>query len=76
MHITHTIVSKISDRENTDPINLPPLYEAVDPERLQELVESSPNDTSVAKFTYYGYQINVTGDGKTTIGEEVQSGST
>ena len=48
--------------ENVPPDELPPLYDAIDP----ELLESLPKSGTV-EFPYQGYTVIVTGDGTVTV---------
>lgn len=69
------VVRKIADRESVDPLELPPLYESVDPEALDALVETGDRSGSVRKieFVYNDYSVHVTGEGTVQIDEEVTS---
>lgn len=56
-----TIVKRVAEREGADPIDLDPLYESVDMDALESLVDSSSTDkmqVSVS-FTYYDYTVCV-----------------
>lgn len=60
------VVEKIAALERTDPTELPPLYEAVDTEALDALVESATGSDATdlrVEFTYHGHQVIVTTDG-------------
>ncbi|MFP8958838.1 HalOD1 output domain-containing protein (plasmid) [Natrialbaceae archaeon A-CW3] len=48
------IVERVSEIEEQDPLNLPPLYDSVDPDALDRLAESSK-----IQFEYLGYNITV-----------------
>lgn len=61
------IVNRIASIEDTAIDALPPLYEVLDPESLDILLESS--DTTVS-FTYCGYEITATSDGSLSITDE------
>ena len=50
-----TALDRIAAREGCDPMALPPLSEAVDPEALTTLLES-PADVTV-RFEYAGYDV-------------------
>lgn len=60
----HAVVSAVAEVEETDPVDLPPLYDAINPEALNELF-TSQSDSSVAQITfeYAGYAIVVRGSG-------------
>ena len=54
--ITETIVSEVADEEGVDPLELEPLYTAIDPDALQALYEP-PNDVTRLEFEYAGYEV-------------------
>lgn len=58
------IVMEVAERERVDPLELPPLFEAIDTEALAILLEG--DDVRVS-FTYCGYRITVTSDEQLTI---------
>lgn len=66
--VTERILNAVAYREQCDVVDLPPLYEAVDPEALQQVVE----DEAVAQiqFTYCGYQITAEQNGQIHITAE------
>jgi len=48
------IVERVGEIEEQDPLDLPPLYDSVDPDALDRLAESSK-----IQFEYLGYNITV-----------------
>lgn len=56
------IVSGVATLEGVDPVELPPLFDAVDPDALEAVFATTPSGTrrcgSVA-FTYAGYRVRV-----------------
>lgn len=50
-----TVLERISVHEDCDRTALPPLYEAVDPEAVASLLESSTD--IVVRFDYGGYRV-------------------
>ncbi|WP_339102838.1 HalOD1 output domain-containing protein [Haloterrigena salinisoli] len=48
------IVTRVSEMEGTDPLDLPPLYDSIDPEALDRLADSSD-----IRFEYAGYSIAI-----------------
>ncbi len=48
------IVDRVAKMEEQDPLDLPPLYDSVDPDALDRLSESSK-----IQFEYIGYKITV-----------------
>lgn len=59
------IVGPIADAEEVAPAELPPLYDAIDPNALS-LCLSSGMDVTI-EFTYYGHQVVVREDGEIEI---------
>ena len=62
-NISLDIVNCVAEKEHTDPLELPPLYDAVDPDALDDLVESGrQNGTTQSgriEFQYNGYTVIV-----------------
>ncbi|WP_083898767.1 HalOD1 output domain-containing protein [Natronococcus jeotgali] len=58
------VVSAVADAAGTDPLELPPLGNAINPEALNDLVgaERSPGLESIS-FEYAGYDVVVSGAG-------------
>lgn len=64
------VVEAVADREGEDPIELSePLYEVVDPDALDRLVQGADDELTLS-FGYYGYRITVHGDGEIVVTEE------
>jgi len=69
--VCHAIVVTLAVVTQTDPLDLPPLYSAVDPESLEGLV--SPSDTGPPSndvrisFTFNGYTVVVNNTGIITV---------
>lgn len=60
------VVERVAALEATDPTALPPVYETVDTDALDALVESaSKSDSSnfQIEFPYYGHEITVATNG-------------
>jgi hypothetical protein len=55
------VLAAVAESEGCDPLDLPPLYERVDPEALAAL----PRDTGFFEisFRYCGHLVTVAGDG-------------
>lgn len=62
------VVSAVADAEEVDPVELPPLYEAIEPEALNDLF-TSRSESSVGKvtFQYAGYDVVVRGTGEVEV---------
>ncbi|WP_218836421.1 HalOD1 output domain-containing protein [Halorarum salinum] len=66
------MIEAVAAREDTDSTNLDvPLFEAVDPEALNDLVRTADagSDRSPLRieFTYYGYDVSVSADGSVDV---------
>ena len=65
-----TIVSSVAAVTNTEPESLPPLYDAVDPDSLERLLRSVPDENrsnvSIA-FPFAGLHVEVAGNGEVTL---------
>lgn len=59
------VVEAVSRQTDTDPLELPPLYEAIDPNALDNLFNKGGGDSSVdsVHFDYAGHSVTVTGNG-------------
>lgn len=58
--VVDSILSAVTDVTDTDPLELPPLYEAVDGEALTALCDTSRTTTPLtAKFEYAGCLVTV-----------------
>ncbi len=61
------IVRTVAAEEGIEPTELePPLYEAIDPDALQSLLDSSDAVRTV-QFSYGGRTVEVRGDGQVTV---------
>ncbi|NIC00981.1 HalOD1 output domain-containing protein [Halobacterium sp. R2-5] len=61
------IVTKIAEENNAGVTALPPLYDTIDPEKLDALIQSL-EDGSIS-FTYAGYEVTVTSEKEVTIAD-------
>lgn len=62
------ITRAVSEKENIDAFDLSPLHDHVDTEALSAIVESGDEDL-IIEFSYYGYDISITGSGSVTVEE-------
>lgn len=59
------IVAAVSDAIDADPTSIPPLYDTVDPEALDRLLDA---ETAIeVVFEYEGHAVEITGDGTVTV---------
>ncbi|WP_255195231.1 HalOD1 output domain-containing protein [Halorarius litoreus] len=65
-----TVVSGVAAMTNTEPEALPPLYDAVDPDSLERLLQSVPEENrqnvSIA-FPFAGWNVEIEGTGEVTF---------
>lgn len=69
--ITEAIVDAVNDVENCDPLTLPPLWDVIDPEALDELFAPTRRGrprTGHVGFVYAGHEVTVAVD---VLGSEV-----
>lgn len=58
-------VERVAAADERDALALPSLYDAVDSEALDALVESL--DSGAVRFTYAGHVISITSDGEVSL---------
>ncbi|AGB39864.1 HalOD1 output domain-containing protein [Natronococcus occultus] len=58
------VVVAVADAAGTDPLELPPLHEAINPEALNELIDCDrESGLQSISFEYAGYDVVVSGTG-------------
>ncbi|WP_290813768.1 HalOD1 output domain-containing protein [Halovivax sp.] len=57
------LVLTVADRTGASFEELPPLYEAIDPEALDRLVTAGRTPSLEVHFAYAGFRVSVGGDG-------------
>lgn len=71
--VSERVVSAVATTSGTDPMDLEPLYDAIDPDSLDALYERDGHGRAGSpervEFTYSGCEIAVTGDGSVTVSE-------
>ena len=71
--ITEVIIDALAAVSGTDPLELPPLYEAIDPDALELIVRepnTAPTRSCFVGFTLGAWGIIVTGSGEIQIYEQ------
>lgn len=69
------VIQRVAAAEGVDPIDLPPLYDTIDTDALDTLVQRAPPTGNEARtpqeirFTYHGYDVRVTGSGFVSLHE-------
>jgi len=71
--VSERVVQAVATTSNADPLELPPLYDAVDPDALDALVTGIADGK--VTFTYAGYEVTLTSDGAVTTEEIAATGS-
>lgn len=68
------IVKRVAAQQGVDPLDLdPPLYDAIDPEALDKLMNGSDGQLRV-EFVYQGYTITVNRGGSVSLDGGTQGG--
>ena len=65
----YAVVERVAALEGVDPTELPPLYESIDVEALERLVEAAEGAGSSLRveFSYYGHEVSITGEGAVRV---------
>lgn len=61
------VIRSVAVLSDTDPVDLPPLYDAVHVEALDELVSESGPDQCEITFEYAATRVHFSGDGDLTV---------
>lgn len=75
MDIASTIVSRVGELEQRDPLELPPLAETIDVDALERAIDSVDGPFSI-QFTYCGYTVTFTGEDEVSICAVTEGGLT
>lgn len=65
--VTDRVVQQVASNMDDDPLELPPLYEAIDPDGLERLAQSMADGE--VSFTYVDHQVTVSYDGTVDVDE-------
>lgn len=70
---SETVVGRIAKYEDTDPAELSPLFDVIDPDALDAFIDGAGerNTSAQIQFSYHGYTVTVTGDGSVHVDERV-----
>jgi hypothetical protein len=70
VHVSVQVVQTVAEHRDTVPVDLPPLFEVIDPDALDTLFNpvqpGVPLGTEVT-FTYVGHEVTVADDGEVVI---------
>ena len=61
------VLAKVADSTGRDVLDLPPLYDYVDPDALDAVVATATNGT--VRFAYEGHEVAVESDGTIRLAE-------
>jgi|AntRauTorcE11898_2_1112593.scaffolds.fasta_scaffold62552_2 hypothetical protein len=67
------VIDAIATATGTDPVSLPPLYDTIDPEALDAVLNTEA--TIEVVFEYDGHAVEVTGDGEVLVDGQVHPSS-
>lgn len=65
------IIDALADATDTDPLELDPLYDVVDPEALDRFLEADPTGEATVQFSYHGHSVAVRSDGAVAVDETI-----
>jgi hypothetical protein len=63
------VVYMVADHTSTDPLDLPPLYETIDPDALDRLLEDESSTTQSIEFRYADHLVRIAQDGTVDVTE-------
>ncbi|WP_225333048.1 HalOD1 output domain-containing protein [Halomicrobium urmianum] len=71
--LSRSVVDRVAEAENSDPLDLDPLYEAIDPDALDALQSQTDDgrqsDCRIA-FAYHGHTVIADSSGTVTLADE------
>ncbi|NHN48423.1 hypothetical protein G9464_12580 [Halostella sp. JP-L12] len=69
--VSQTVLFAVAEAIGDDPLELPPLYDAIDPDALNKLFDSSAfgaeRGDGTVEFAYAGCDVSVRADGRVTV---------
>lgn len=69
--VTYRVVQSVAEYDDTDPLDLPPLYHTIDPDVLEANIQST-NEGEI-HFQYAGYSVTVYDDGIVDVSNSTPS---
>lgn len=72
--VSEQVVQTVATRSNTDALDLPPLFDSVDPDALDALIREMTGGK--VSFDYAGYNLTIDTDGVVEVDEHPTSGHT
>jgi hypothetical protein len=71
--LSEGVVAAVAAVSNTDPAEMDPLAEAIDPDALDALFadhyDGTPRSTGTAQFSFFDHELVVSGDGHVSVVE-------
>ncbi|WP_227376328.1 HalOD1 output domain-containing protein [Haladaptatus halobius] len=67
MRLSDLIIQQVADAAECDPCDLPPLYEAIDPDALDALYR---HGSPAVEFDYAGYHISIAAEQMISIDKD------
>ena len=64
--VAEAVVYAVAEAAGAEPLSIEPIYDSVDPDALNALVEHGPDDL-VVSFSHHGVPVEVFGDGTVRI---------
>lgn len=61
------VLEAVADREGVDVLDLPPIFDAVDPDALEALLATADDTEVTVSFPYGGYDVTVTSGGRVDV---------
>lgn len=62
--ISVTITEEVATREDTDPLELPPIHRRIDTDALARLCTTPTGESVTVEFSYCGYTVRANGTGQ------------
>lgn len=64
----NAVISAVADATDSDPLELPPLYKAIDADALNQLFRAEPSSTEIrVSFQYEGCEVTIKGSGEVIV---------
>jgi len=67
--ITQDVVREVAARADVQPDELPPLYDFIDPDALNRVINSTDADLQLS-FVFAGYRVTIEGDGSIRVQQD------
>lgn len=59
--LTVAVVEQVANRENVEPLDIPPLNDVIDPDALEALFDDPETAADRVTFNFHGYEVVVEG---------------